>query len=277
MDDQEILNSIKCPFTVNYSDRTSIIQLVTWLEDRKIREYVIEEREKLRVDSDLWDANFSEYLAALGCPIAWNPKQVAPALSWLISCSVAMEYEDAAATEFNSAALSTINDEEELAAPVGSSSTGASDPVGESMEEEEATDGEAPSEDMLTAEIDKLASLLGLARSRDGSSGSGTTTASTSSSVEDNAALLLRCNRVVRLRCGATDMGTDASTQADLSTFPLGFDTGDGVVNQVAVVLKMLYMFDFRELQDDLNNLIMLGQEYTANPKTNQSLGKVGF
>jgi len=35
----------------------------------------------------------------------------------------------------------------------------------------------------------------------------------------------------------------------------------DEIVNQVAVVLKMLYLSDFRELQNDLNALIVLGQE----------------
>lgn len=63
---------------------------------------------------------------------------------------------------------------------------------------------------------------------------------------------------------------------ADLGEFPLGFDTGDNVVNRVALVLKMLYISDLRDLQNDLNGLISLGQEYTANPKTNTKLGKVG-
>ena len=40
--------------------------------------------------------------------------------------------------------------------------------------------------------------------------------------------------------------------------------------------MRMLYLSDFRELQNDLNALIMLGQEYTANPKTNSALGQVG-
>jgi hypothetical protein len=40
----------------------------------------------------------------------------------------------------------------------------------------------------------------------------------------------------------------------------------DSLVKQVVVVLKMLYLADFRDLQTELNCLIVLGQEYTANP-----------
>ncbi len=40
----------------------------------------------------------------------------------------------------------------------------------------------------------------------------------------------------------------------------------DSVVNSVLLVLKMLYLSDFRDLQNDVNALIVLGQEFTANP-----------
>jgi hypothetical protein len=40
----------------------------------------------------------------------------------------------------------------------------------------------------------------------------------------------------------------------------------DVLVNQIALVLRMLYISDFRELQNEVNDLIVLGQEYTANP-----------
>jgi RLL motif-containing protein 1 len=69
---------------------------------------------------------------------------------------------------------------------------------------------------------------------------------------------------------------TNNSGGIPLEEFPLGFSTGDHDVNQAAIVLKMLYLSDFREMQNDLNALIVLGQEYTANPRTNSSLGKVG-
>jgi hypothetical protein len=45
---------------------------------------------------------------------------------------------------------------------------------------------------------------------------------------------------------------------------------------KIGIVLKMLHYSDLRELQNDLNALLVLGQEYTANPKTNTALGKVG-
>jgi RLL motif-containing protein 1 len=61
-----------------------------------------------------------------------------------------------------------------------------------------------------------------------------------------------------------------------LADFPLGFDTGDKIVNSVSLVLRMLYLVEFRELQSDVNDLIVAGQELTANPRVNSSLGRVG-
>ena len=75
------------------------------------------------------------------------------------------------------------------------------------------------------------------------------------------------------------EMGVESVTNlgpSPLENFSAGIETGDELINQMSVVLKMLHLWDFRELQTDLNSLIVLGQEYTANPKTNASLGKVG-
>lgn len=55
-----------------------------------------------------------------------------------------------------------------------------------------------------------------------------------------------------------------------------GYEPADKLVNDVAKVLKMLYVSDFRELQDEVNDLIVLCQEHTANPRLQASLGKVG-
>jgi len=92
--------------------------------------------------------------------------------------------------------------------------------------------------------------------------------------------LLSCCHAVqVRLSLSAGALAVlkgEGEALADIDSFVLGFDTRQPVVNQVSTVLKMLHIFDFRELQNDLNALIVLGQEYTANPRTNNKLGKVG-
>ena len=69
---------------------------------------------------------------------------------------------------------------------------------------------------------------------------------------------------------------TKGANGIPLTSFPSPFESKDRLLKQVAVVMRMLYLSDFRELQNDLNSLIVLGQEYTANPKTNSALGAVG-
>ena len=45
---------------------------------------------------------------------------------------------------------------------------------------------------------------------------------------------------------------------------------------EAAALLRLLYVSDLRRLQDEVNSLISAMQDYTANPKTDSSLGKVG-
>lgn len=55
-----------------------------------------------------------------------------------------------------------------------------------------------------------------------------------------------------------------------------GFDLGDPVLNEAAKVLRLLHIKELRHLQTSINELIVAVQAVTANPKTDQSLGKVG-
>mmetsp|Transcript_59933 Transcript_59933/g.73419 ORF Transcript_59933/g.73419 Transcript_59933/m.73419 type:complete len:274 (+) Transcript_59933:68-889(+) len=56
----------------------------------------------------------------------------------------------------------------------------------------------------------------------------------------------------------------------------LDFDTGNDKVNAAAIILRMLYIYNLKQEQSQLNEIINFIQTFTANPKTNSALGKVG-
>ena len=55
-----------------------------------------------------------------------------------------------------------------------------------------------------------------------------------------------------------------------------GFDLEDETLSEAAKVLRLLHIKELRHLQTSINELIVAVQTVTANPKTDQSLGKVG-
>ena len=243
---EKLLASLGYPFvqTVTFDTRADVIHLATWLEDRKIRKLQVNEREVLRKDSAIWDEQFAQYLTGLECPYQWNlsKESCVDCLMWLIEHAVAAEYEDCA--ELCSPELDDV-----LATPM--------------VVDDEEESGSAGASNMSDAEVDSVGSLIGLSRV----------------AKEGNAAYLQRISKTVSLCLtpGCREaLKTTNSGGIPLEDFPLGFDTGDSQVNKAATVLKMLHLWDFREMQNDLNAHIVLGQEYTANPRTNAALGKVG-
>ena len=232
---------------INFSSKSELILLVTWLEDRKIRELDIEWRKPLRNDSSEWDMAFSNYLEKVGCPFKWSSlkeKDSKDAITWLISYAVSAEYEDIAESCIGA----------ETAGDIFDSTKG--DRNGSGNEDMEMDYG-------LSEEVNKLGGML-LQSRQEG---------------ENDYTYLQRLSRHIKLTLTPGSLHalrTHGKDGIPLESFPLGFDTGDATLNQVAVVLRMLYLSDFRELQNDLNALIVLGQEYTANPKTNSALGLVG-
>lgn len=61
-----------------------------------------------------------------------------------------------------------------------------------------------------------------------------------------------------------------------MGDIPLGFETGDKVVDKTAKIMRALHVRPLRQVQDDINHIVADMQALTANPKTNSKLGKVG-
>jgi hypothetical protein len=51
----------------------------------------------------------------------------------------------------------------------------------------------------------------------------------------------------------------------------------DSAVNEAAKILRLLHVAELRDLQTKINEAIVRVQAITANPKTDQKLGRVGM
>lgn len=128
------LQALQCPIIDQINDQ-SIHQpstqelLLLWLEDRKIREFEIEDRVPLRLskhngDLQTWSSHINKYGEAIGCPYEWvvqgsNSKYIPDAnkqfLFWLASRAIALDYEDTVETdEVTSCNNHDINSGEEV-------------------------------------------------------------------------------------------------------------------------------------------------------------------
>jgi RLL motif-containing protein 1 len=89
--------------------------------------------------------------------------------------------------------------------------------------------------------------------------------------------LLQVCCRVICQLCPEDATIAESSSVAQaLDALPLGFCTGDATVDRAAKVLRLLYIADLRDTQNHVNEAISRMQQYTADPKTDSRLGRVG-
>lgn len=241
---RDLLDYLECPFgdSFDINVRSEVVKLVSWLEDRKIRELEIQDRNALKAGGIGFLDELSKYMKTLNSPYETvTDDNIGMIVMWLLSHAISVEYEDN---------VTILKDSEE------------GDLVDNSTDINE-----------IDIQVNELGKSLGLIRNTN----------------ESSASFLHRIARKVRLSLtpGAIDILKETTTDNNnddnssngtytLNDFPLGFASGDEAVDQVSKVIKMLHLFDLRELQNDLNALIVLGQEYTANPKTNTKLGKVG-
>ena len=248
---------------VNIVNPHDLKALVVWLEDQKIRFYKITERSELRDNTgDNWTTTFQKYLNDLECP--HNPETSLQAtVDWLLGVALRYEYNDLAQQQPQ---LKGFTTESSKASPHGTSKTSSS-----ATNTTSSLESITASEDIFQKGVEALAKILKVTKH------------------PDPTVALAACRIVIeeKLSDKAIEKAKEAASKGSKSSpvskkhFVItpkdcGFDIGDPVLAEAAKVLRLLHIQELRFLQTRINELIVAVQSITADPKTNQKLGKVG-
>ena len=248
--------------SVDVNSPEGLKALVVWLEDQKIRHWKIEERAAMRSSTgDNWRATFKEYLSQLECPYDLDTSFNAT-IDWLLGVAVRYEFIDAA-TQHPDLRHGLVK--------------GATDQCSNSLPPKPAASGGgkasaldiSPKDEIFQRGVGALAKILEVTRH------------------PDPTVLLAACRIVIEEKLteealkAAREKGPASQAGKRPKHFKVtpqdcGFDLGDPVLSEAAKVLRLLHLQELRTLQTDINKMIVALQALTADPKTNQSLGKVG-
>ena len=242
--------------TLNAEDPDDLKVLVIWLEDQKIRHYKVEDRANLHNhEGTVWIQTFVRYLEDLECPYNFD-SGCRSVLDWLLGIAVRYEYEDTSRGDGDMGCGLLPEEPTRIDAGLAKS----------------ALDIE-PSDKTFTAGVKALAKILQVTQHPD-------------------PCVLLEAVRIViqtYLSSSALEAANpDAcdklgavkssvkSLQFSVTAKECGFDLGDPVLSEAAKVLRLLHIRELRDLQTHINQVIVAVQALTADPKTDQSLGRVG-
>ncbi|XP_065057513.1 RNA transcription, translation and transport factor protein-like [Rhopilema esculentum] len=245
------------PENFSPNDEEDFRNLIIWLEDQVIRLYKIEDRDLLReTSSSEWPSIFEKYLDDLACPVRRDEREAVA--SWLISHAVRVEYHENA-TKFNDLhkERKKVKEDSTSASINGQSGSGAVSEI----------TGDDPD---LKAGISSLSKLLGIPFHPDH--------ITTLQAVQKIINQKLSPENVDALKSGK-DKKKGKGKEGDyrpINEIDLGFQVNDSAVKEAAKILRLLHLHELRDLQTQINKAIVLVQRQTANPKTDQSLGKVG-
>lgn len=250
---------------------------VAWLEDTKVRGLPEGERGPLRAAAAPgWPAAFADYLARLECPLpgagagegARGGGLPDARLGWLVSHAVMLEFQDRA-PEYNAALAAR----QRRGGRGAGGDAGAAPPgAGGGLAAQLARGAGAPEAARLAGE---MAEALGGAGAG-GEGGDG--------GAAGLAGRLEACRKAVKRRQAAAAASAAAASggggAVNVESLPLGFAMAAGygapALERAAKVLRALYIQDLRDLQTQVDRLVVQAQEYTANPKTDSSLGRTG-
>ena len=240
---------------INIDDPQDLKILITWLENQKIRHYKIEDRAGLHNhEGEEWKRTFKKYLSDLECPFDPNT-QLPSVVDWLLGIAVRYDYGDA------------VKEHPELRCGLTAEPAKVAPQVllGSSKSALDIDPSDAP----FKAGVEALAKIVQVTKHPDPS-------------------VLLEAVRIVideKLSSSSLEAakGSKAGDGVKRNTKVFnptakecGFDLGDPVLSEAAKVLRLLHIQELRNLQTHINEVIVAAQAMTANPKTDQSLGRVG-
>lgn len=235
------------PETFNLKDELQFKNTVVWLEDQRIRHYKVDDRQRLRnIKSQDWIKHFHKYLDELQCPIEYA--DIAGVMDWLLGWAVHVEYGDKSEVYKEKTAANVTANKQSAPRIV------AANPL----------DNMSFDSDDFKSGVTKLAALLKITKH------------------PDHLVTLKAVCQMIRDRMSTEVMKNPNEhiingKPMPLQEYDLGFDTGDYVLNQAAKIMRLLFIKDLRDLQTNVNEIIVAIQAITANPKTDSSLGKVGI
>ncbi|XP_057314966.1 RNA transcription, translation and transport factor protein-like [Hydractinia symbiolongicarpus] len=230
------------PDAFNINNEIEVRNFVVWLEDKKIRLYKIEERDALRdVESSCWVEALKKYLADLNCPVE-NISNKLSVMNWLISHAVQVEYEE------NVTMYKCYRDIQKR--------TVRNKHFFESLNSDDSE---------LKAGVESLRQLFQIPECK------------------NTLVVLQAITKLIQMRLTAEAIDRHVKERPEkniaylsLENSTLGFDTKDPSVNDAAKIIRLLQIHNLRKLQTRINQAIVAVQKLSANPKTDQSLGKVG-
>lgn len=228
------------PKEFSLKDEKKVRNLVVWLEDQKIRYYNTADREPIRdIESQYWTGALKKYLGDLKCPVE-NLSDKGAIVYWLLSRAVDLEFEENA-TEYNNE--STRNESKSK------------------VDKNSWIHSIDPNDANLIKGIEALRTALRMPKH------------------PDHITQLQAIAVLIEQRLNVISKETTASLNpmlAELDEISLGFEVNDPAVSEAAKIVRLLQIHNLRDLQTKINQSIVAVQILCADPKTDESLGKVG-
>ena len=232
-------------------------RIIVWLEDTKIRQYEVSERDGLKsTDRTVWPQAVRDYVGRLKCPV---PIQDDPsdqnivllslgAFVWVLAHAVALAYDDG-----NEAGLGYS---EIMSERVAKSSIRPEIYKGLNLE--------------VLKDIDDPKSVEAFQNVCDALSVRRSTIRGSGITLDDVSKCAYRIEReIIPLLKNGGSLGFSLDDDEKIrETIPLGFSTGDDTVDLAARVLRILHIKELCRLQNAIDDAIVKHQDLTANPRT---------